>query len=573
MQLHLLLSVFFSLSQTPSLAYRLESTGKSAVWEVTVTGTGFDPAAGPISLSLNDWGDWRGVDSLFFRLLSIEPASAAAPTAALPPFTLTSLTPEGGFQVRYSLRLTLLGSGAQQALGLLPFHGPNYEYGQTRNVFLAVQQGGAPTSAAVSVELLPPEGAEVFSGWAGRSAGPQRAAVDPSAWNGLFAFGKPKAARQFGSAQSPVLVWQLGAARDVSDTVGSTIEALVGAMGAAMGRPGPNPLRVFIHDASSGGMAAEQGFVIGYPADTPDFHQFSPYFAQTIAHELFHNWLGITVPASEEIAWFHEGFTDYLALWFMATTSTCQRTWFADRLLELETAALSESALGSVSFADPGSGWRDGNGRMERMAYQGGALLAFRLDVELRAAGRAGLPKLVGDFLREGGATSLERIRAWITAQGLPDFYDDFIAGAALPEVAASLERAGFRLENRAVPLTYLGLQAEGEGLGARIVRVDEDGPAAQAGIRAGDVVRGYSPTRDGTVVAEGELATSFRFGLALFEPAAKSVQLWLDRDGVEIEVRIVPRPMSGGLERRTADPGASLDPFFRFAPPADEPR
>jgi hypothetical protein len=53
-----------------------------------------------------------------------------------------------------------------------------------------------------------------------------------------------------------------------------------------------------------------------------------------------------------------------------------------------------------------------------------------------------------------------------------------------------------------------------------------------------------------------------------MYEPAAKSVQLWVERDGASIEVRIVPRPMSGGVESKTADPGASLDPFFKFTLP-----
>jgi len=550
--------------------YRLESDG-AGEWRVTVTGHGFEPAAGPIRLDLENWGEWREVDSYYFRLLSLEPAPAEQLPSLLPPFELQALTPGGGFRLQYALRPALLGSAAQSAHGLLPFRAPTYECGQSLNVFLRVRQGESPAPAA-SVELVPPEGAGVFSGWGGASAGAQRAAVDPSAWNGIFAFGQTRAARTYGGAAAPIHVWQFGAAKDVTETVGVNVELLAAAMGAAMGRPAPNPMHVFVMDAGDGGMAAARGFVVGYRASTPDFHQFSPYFAMGVAHELFHNWLGIELPASEEIAWFHEGFTDYLALWFMAATGVCQRTWLADRLLELEAEALDASALGEVAFADPDVTWRDHDGRLERMAYQGGALLAFRLDVELRAAGKPGLPAMIADFLREGGEPTLERIGAWIEAQGLEGFYDKYVAGTALPETAQGLELAGFRLEQRAVPLTYLGIEAEGDGLGARILSVDPAGPAAQAGLQPGDVVTGYAPNRDGAVSVEDGLPTHYRFGLTLLAPAAKSAQLWVQRGGSNVEVRIVPRAMSGGLERKTAAPEASVDDFFRFEPPAAAP-
>lgn len=559
------LALWLVFAQEPAVDYRLESDGQGD-WIVTLSGRGFNPAAGPVSLTLDEWGEWRDVDSLYFRLLAAEPAQDELSSLSLPPLKLTALTPAGGFVIQYALRPNVQGSESQLARGLLPFRAATYEFGQTRNVFMMVRQEGEAAPAA-TVELVPPDGREVFSGWAGRSAGPQKAAADPSAWNGLFVFGEPRATGSFGGETAPIVVWQFGAAKDVTSTVGLTIESMFGAMGEAMGRPGPNPLHVFIHDAGGGGMAAAQGFVVGYRADTPDFHQFSPYFAQGVAHELFHNWLGIALPGREEIAWFHEGFTDYLSLWFMASTGACPRSWFADRLLDLEAEALRSSALGQVAFAEPGIAWRDHDGPLEQMAYQGGALLAFRLDVELRAAGKPGLPALICDLLQEGGDASLERIRAWIEAQGLSDFYRDFIAGTALPAAAATLARAGFRLEERAVPLTYLGIESEGDGLGARIVKVDAAGPAAQAGLLPGDVVTGYAPNREAAVQIEEGLPTVYRFGLTLFEPAAKSVQLWVDRAGESIEVQLVPRTMEGGLERKSADPGVSLDPFFRFSP------
>ncbi len=533
-------------------------------WEVRVHGSGLDPGAGPLEFMLNDWGEWRAVDAYYFEVIAADPPLAADATG-FPPFATAIAPPDGIFDLTYELRVADLDSEAHRNHGLLPFRTQSYAYGHTRNVFLEVRQAGATVAAEYTVELLPPEGADVFSGWAGRHAGPQRAGVDPAACNGIFAFGSASTERILGSGADQIMVWHFGAARDVSDTVGVMVEMLAPAMGAALESPAPSPLRVFVTDAGGGGMSSDHGFFVGYEASTPDFVEHSTYFHQTIAHELFHTWLGIRVPGNEDIVWFHEGFTDYFALWFLAATGGCERRWFAERVLELDAEARATSSLGSISFADPDTAWRDGDGPNERMAYQGGLLLALALDVELRAAGKPGALQIVKDFLQDGVAPDLASVRGWIESQGLKEFYARCVAGAGPPAAQEGLERLGFVFERASVPLTYLGLCAEGVGLGARIVKVDPNGPAAAAGVRVGDVVGGYAPTRDGAVEIGSAVTTEYRFGLALFEPAAKSVQIWFERDGREVEIRIVPQIWDGGSRRVIGNAGEALDDFFRF--------
>jgi predicted metalloprotease with PDZ domain len=139
------------------------------------------------------------------------------------------------------------------------------------------------------------------------------------------------------------------------------------------------------------------------------------------------------------------GLTQYLSLWIAARGGVLDADAFAQRLLELEAGARASSAFGEVAFGDPDVAWRDGDGPLERLAYDGGALLAFHLDVALRARGTT-LARLLGAWMgEERPGYSLERLRALCAAAGAEDAYERYVARPAVfPAAEAELAGLGF---------------------------------------------------------------------------------------------------------------------------------
>src|SRR5262249_37538104 len=150
-------------------------------------------------------------------------------------------------------------------------------------------------------------------------------------------------------------------------------------------------------------------------------------------------------------------------------------------------------AFGQVTFAE-GVDWRDGDGPRETLAYKGGAMLAFFLDVALREGGHRGVPALIGDLVEAKGYT-VASIKTWLEAHKLGDFYAPYIAHAGLPELRDALASIGFEFGESAERLSYLGISATGEPFGT-ITALDPDGPAARAGAKVGDRISGLWPTR-----------------------------------------------------------------------------
>jgi predicted metalloprotease with PDZ domain len=79
-----------------------------------------------------------------------------------------------------------------------------------------------------------------------------------------------------------------------------------------------------------------------------------------VAHELFHYWLGSPgwIEGNDAIAWFHEGFTDYISLWDAAATGIVDRDWFARRMAAIDAAAHESATYGKVAFTQEGVRWR-----------------------------------------------------------------------------------------------------------------------------------------------------------------------------------------------------------------------
>ena len=94
--------------------------------------------------------------------------------------------------------------------------------------------------------------------------------------------------------------------------------------------------------------------MIGDPPERPR-HLFSRrFFITTVAHELFHDWLGIRLHESNgSLVWFREGFTEYFSQWFSAATGQIPREAFAEALERYDRFARSSTSLGRIAFADP----------------------------------------------------------------------------------------------------------------------------------------------------------------------------------------------------------------------------
>lgn len=431
-------------------------------WQLKVRGSGLDPQAGAVTLVFNSWGGWREVDSLYIDVQACQPAVDADlfPGNAL--VLQAAENWDGSFEVDFAIHPLRAGSSAQERWGMLPTWSKDYSFGQSRNVFPQVYQDSGPVAASRKLSLHAPRGCSIASGWAGLSHTTQKLDLDPTVGNAFVAFGTPLAHQVRPLPEGRLEVVQYGRVQVVAAAVAELSSNLARSMGALLGAP-HDPAVVFITDVGGGGMGADFGLVLGYTAETPDWQIESPYYFHFVAHEFFHQWLGSRLKGGESFTWFHEGFTEYFSLWHLAATGAVSRDWFAERLLELGTEAQQNSSWGSVAFADDDVNWRDGDGRNETMAYKGGAMLAFLLDVALREADQPGAHQLLRDLMDSGiQVATLEDLETWCAEHGLADFWQRYVAGTDVPDLGTWLLRIGYEKDDDDTRLRY---RARGQAL------------------------------------------------------------------------------------------------------------
>ncbi len=445
-------SIEYELVFNPATAFPLKSR---PTWLLTVRGRGLDPNQGAANLVFNSWGNWREIDSLYLDVLHCEPPLEVP---AFPGNSLLMLRPDdwnGSFEVQIAIHPLRAGSAVQSRYGMLPTWSPTYSFGQTRNVFPTLYQDHGSAKVKSKVTLRAPRNCPIASGWAGISKSPQVIDVDPTDGNGFVAFGKPldrqdrnignltgTKKRKLGDRKLQVL--QYGEAFKAASAVADLVVELDRHITQVLEVPPPDPSLVFITDIGGGGMGAEHGLVLGFMRDTPDWQATNPYYYHFVAHEFYHTWLGNNVNGGESFTWFHEGFTDYFALWHLAAAGLISQQWFGQRILELGNEARDNSSWGKISFAGTDH-WRDGDGPIETMAYKGGAILAFAMDVELRAIGKPGLPQLMRDFLRrEHPDVSLDDLRDWFEAHDLEEFWQQYVEQPNTFDPRTYLSRIGF---------------------------------------------------------------------------------------------------------------------------------
>lgn len=436
-----------------SVRYTLEchGSGKGAApagrpeWRLRVRGEDLDLDQGPVTLVFEHWDDWKELDALYLDVTACDPA---VESPLHPGNAMVISRPEdwdGTFEAEFRMIPLQAGSRVQQRWGRLPSWTEDYSLGESRSVFPKIYQDRGEVGGARSVQLVGPDGQPAASGWAGQHEPGQVLDVDPARGNTFLAFGEPERERR-DLLHGWLEVLQYGGPPGLAGPVADLSATLASHIGKTLDAAPRDPCVVFVHGLGQGGMAADPGLIVGYGKDMPQGYVHSPYYRHHVAHEFYHQWLGIRIGADESIAWFHEGFTEYLSLWHLAAAGLVEPTWFAERIAELGQEALERSTWGEIPFAAPDVRWRDGDGPKETQAYKGGAMLAFAMDVELRRLGRSDLSALIRDLLAgESSAVDIERLKAWAGAQGLAGFWAKHVAGTERFEIAELLVAAGFR--------------------------------------------------------------------------------------------------------------------------------
>jgi hypothetical protein len=552
-----------ALPAEPTVTYKIVQQGETDPrWKISIIGKGFTGVVNPVRLRMETWGGWLDVDDYYLRGLTSRTPIKRDPDRSGTFVLQTPATWDGAFEVSYTIPLARVGSAVQQRLGLLPCWNEHAAFGFSINTLMHVDAGDRKVRRMA--HIVPPEGMSVASGWGGISKGEQQSPITgptDQMDNAPILIGKPAGWRWEKHGGLVYEVAQFGAGDDRSAEVLQVARSVIPLYERHSGHPHGRSVRFYLFEGTPGATNTRSACVASYrPAEKP----LTPHFKHVIAHELFHGWLGSDfIRADEAIAWFHEGFTDYLSLWHCAASGVVDRGWFATRLIAIDAEARQSPAYGKVAFAEKGISWR--TSANEKLAYRGGAVLAFVIDVELRKQGRPGLMQMIADLGAGNlkGPVCLGDLRAWMQRHGLESIYRRHVEGKELPPIGDAITSLGFSLEDIPVKLTYFGIRAEK----GRITELDPKGPAARAGFRVGDRMIGQFPSRSEKVRISAKVTTPFRYGLETIEPGVSGTFLDVRRGKEELTIHVQPRLIEGGLGSRYVADKARLREFFAFQP------
>ena len=554
----------------PPLEYQMRYTAArdGATLTVSLRARALGPAPGDIVISLADWGEWTAAREPYVRGLQIDGSAFSFDSAgrvAVP----RALAEDGELVVAYQLRVSDFASAAHLERRLLPYRDSGHVFGYTRNTLAVPFINGQPIqrTSIISIDAAPEEA--IFTGWGGHSIGRQTASGSAEflTENGVFAIGRIFGMTARAVNGVPVEVAQFAAGPDVTAEIAGYTESLVTAISRTTGRGPRGPMRIIVEPQRAegvfGGTHTNDGTVVYLPAEP-----LALISKLTLAHELFHDWLGSHLLADDSVTWFNEGFTDYISLWHATATGVVSPAQFADRMYEIEALARASTSFGRVRFADPAIQWRDDDGPNETMTYRGGAFIAFFTDIELRRRGRS-ISGLIQQLLsRPRREYRLNDIRTAMARLGVSDVYRQSINGTHVPALRPLLIAAGFDQSESPEPasLTYLGIDARYEGadpmgvVPAVVLAIDPAGPAAKLDLRVGDRIIDIGKRRGDPPIIGPSEPTRYRFGLNVVPSSARTVPLKIAANGSVREVEVAPVRRSGGVRyplRWNAERGA----------------
>ena len=289
-------------------------------------------------------------------------------------------------------------------------------------------------------------------------------------------------------------------------------------------------------DKGGGGLEHRDGTVLQMPIHVFQDEDLYARFQTLLAHEYLHLWnVKRLVPAAlvrpaydrptrSESLWVAEGWTAY----YDELLPTRAGVWTTTRLLDTlastwqrisETPGAHRQSLRQASY----EAWvkhyvHDENSPNVMTDYYGhGSLVAFELDLRLRAADPTGdgLDAVFAELWQRHARTeegyTEDDVLAAIAAHGgdeLAALAETRVADPGLPELEDVVPTIGLAWGEKGGPATpSLGVRAEESDAGVALANVLRDGPAWQAGVTGGDRLIAI----DGRTVARGLLDVTLR--------------------------------------------------------------
>ena len=180
---------------------------------------------------------------------------------------------------------------------------------------------------------------------------------------------------------------------------------------------------------------------------TPD-NQIS--WAPFVFHELFHLWNGRAIQYREQEYWFSEGFTEYYTQVYSSRLGLYDEEAFLRKIENASEIYLMNS--GEVSIRDAGNH----KSKNSDLVYQGGLLIAFCLDLQIREASNSekSLDDVMKAMYSRYGTTGdqyalndVRRIVEEISGLDLTDFFAKYIEGKEILPLEEYFKSAGLHFQ------------------------------------------------------------------------------------------------------------------------------
>jgi predicted metalloprotease with PDZ domain len=275
----------------------------------------------------------------------------------------------------------------------------------------------------------------------------------------------------------------------------------------------------------------------------------------TASHEFFHLWNVKRIRPAEmwpydysredetPLLWVSEGFTNYYGSLALYRAGLRTREQFLNSVEGAINGVESDEARSYISPANSSvSTWvgYDTPVAFGISYYTQGQNLGALLDLSiLRDTGGVSrlddvMRALYREFYQKGRGFTTEDMIGIInrlTKRDYHEFYRKYVSGVEVPAYDTILGYAGYQARNESRQSPAIGVGIELSADGVRITRVVADGPAAKAGLRAGDIVSSI----DGVDVRKDPEALIAKLG----ERVGKPVKLAINRAGKDQSVEL----------------------------------